>query len=400
MNFRTIEAFDITQKRVVIRVDLNVPIRDDVILNTARIKAIIQTIEYCLRQHAEVVLLSHLGRPKGTFDPKFTLQPVAKELERLLNFPVEFVEDWRTRLRQSSDSEYVCDSKVLLVENIRFEPGEENDSKVLGEELASLGDLYVMEAFGTLHRAHASTHKAIQTAPQVGIGFLLAQELHMLSTAMINPQRPLVVVIGGSKVSSKFKVVQQLLTQADTILVGGGMANTFLLAMKHTIGTSLVEVEFLEEVSELLNSGRIMVPHDVMVCTPSLDEHSNSTHRLLDEVKTDEMIVDIGPDTGRRYATIIKQAGTVIWNGPMGVFEYDQFGEGTRVVGEAIGESAAFTLAGGGETIAAIEHNDISQQLDYISTGGGAFLEFIQGEELPGITALRDHPCNNDRPRN
>ncbi len=397
MNFRTIEEFDIARKRVVIRVDLNVPIRDEVILNTARVKAIIPTIEYCLRQHAEVVLLSHLGRPKGTCDPKFTLQPVAQELERFLNHPVEFVEDWRTRLRRSADSEYVRDSKVLLVENIRFEPGEESNSNVLGEELASLGDLYVMEAFGTLHRAHASTYKAVQTARQVGIGFLLAQELRMLSLAMVSPERPLVVVIGGSKVSSKFKVVQHLLTQADAILIGGGMANTFLLAMKHTIGTSLVETEFLEEVSEMLSSGRITVPHDVMVCDGSLDEHGKSIHRLVNEVKAQEMIVDIGPDTARCYAKLIKQAGTVIWNGPMGMFEYDQFGEGTRVVGEAIGESSAFTLAGGGETIAAIDHNDLSQQLDYISTGGGAFLEFIQGATLPGISALSDHACNNER---
>ena len=397
MTFRTVEKFEIAHKRVVIRADLNVPMQNQIILNAERLHSILPTVEYCLRQNAEVVLVSHLGRPKGRRDPKFSLRPVAAALEQLLNHPVNFIRDWRRWSEQRVENHNTNPKPVNLLENVRFEPGEESNSATLGQEFATLGDLYVMEAFGTLHRAHASTAAAVTAAKQVGIGFLLDRELRMLSAAMEKPKRPFVVIIGGAKVSSKFAVMHELVSKANSILIGGGMANTFLYSQNFATGTSIIEREFCNQVKTIIDSRRVEIPHDVMVSESPLDNRSVATHRLVDEVRTTEMIADIGPDTARRYATRIKQAGTVVWNGPMGVFEYDQFGEGTRIVGEAIGDSTAFTLAGGGETIAAIARNNLVGKLDYISTGGGAFLEFIQGKPLPGIDALRNHPSQQAR---
>lgn len=373
---------ELHDKRVLIRADLNVPLDGTTITNDLRIRASLPSIEFALANGAGVLVVSHLGRPKiGSDNSHLSLRPVADRLSSLLNRPVELIQRWDHGFA-------VSPGEVKLLENIRFKSGETKNDQALARSLASLCDVYVNDAFGTAHRAHASTHGIAEYAPDACAGLLLASEIEALERALANPKRPLVAVLGGSKISGKLEVLHNLKNVADTLLVGGGMANTFLLASGQSIGQSLVERELIDDAQAIRRASDLPLPVDVMT-TEMIDASSHAFLRLIDAIPRRESIVDIGPETARRYANVIAEAGTVIWNGPMGIFEYPQFADGTRVVAEALAETNAFTLAGGGDTVAAIEQFDISERIDYISTGGGAFLEFIEGKRLPGIEALK-----------
>ena len=384
MPFLSIEQLELKGKTVFIRTDLNVPVQESRITNEARLVAALPTIQHCLRCHAQVIICSHFGRPEpGNLDPAFSLEPIAKRLSELLEATVP--------LAQSiEEANSVGEGKAALLENIRFEVGETDDSPTLAKRLAKNVDVYCLDAFATAHRAHASTHGMVQHVDEACAGLLLTKEIDSLSKTVSNPTKPLVAVIGGAKVSGKLEVLHNLAKLADTIIVGGGMANTFLLAAGYEIGNSLAEPDLVEEAKQLLDSAEIPLPVDVMV-TNQLDAKGESTLRLVDEIREDDIVADIGPETARRHASLIAGARTILWNGPMGVFEFTQFGEGTRVVGEAIAGSKGYSVAGGGDTVAAIEEYDLADQIDYISTGGGAFLEFMEGKRLPGIAALEDH---------
>ncbi|MCY4130472.1 MAG: phosphoglycerate kinase [Gammaproteobacteria bacterium] len=369
-------------KRVLIRADLNVPLDGTKITNDLRIRASLPTIEFALERGAGVFLVSHLGRPKlGSNNDHLSLEPVAERLRTLLNRPVELIRDWQSGLDIDA-------GEIKLLENIRFHSGETENDRDLSRSLASLCDIYVNDAFGTAHRAHASTHGVANYVTDACAGLLLESEIDALERALANPKRPLVAVLGGSKISGKLEVLHNLKRVADTLLVGGGMANTFLLAAGKNVGKSLVESELIDDAKVIRRSAQLPLPVDVMT-SETIDLRSHAFLRLADEIPSHEAIVDIGPETARRYAKTIADAGTVIWNGPMGIFEYPQFAEGTRAVADAIANTVAFTLAGGGDTVAAIEQFDISERIDYISTGGGAFLEFIEGKPLPGVEALK-----------
>ena len=387
MNYCALEHVDIEGKRVAIRVDLNVPVENETITNDERIRAILPTLHYCLNRNTEVILLSHFGRPKGVVDPKFSLRPVAKRLAELLQRPVPLVNQWRENFLSGQAEKKPKIGSVSLFENLRFEDGEEENDPTLAEELASIGDIYVMDAFGTAHRAHASTYGAIERATIACAGPLLSQEIDTLQKVLVSPARPLVAVIGGAKVSGKLEVLKNLSRIADAILVGGGMANTFLLAHGYPTGNSLVESDLTDLARSISRATNVPLPSDVMT-SRSIEPSSKATLRLVDDVRDDDLIVDIGPITARQFASHLRQAGTILWNGPMGVFEFDQFGEGTRIVAEAVASSDGFTLGGGGDTIAALEHNGLRDHLNYVSTGGGAFLEFVEGRKLPSIAAL------------
>ncbi|MXW53828.1 MAG: phosphoglycerate kinase [Gammaproteobacteria bacterium] len=390
MNVHTLDGIDIAGKRVAIRVDLNVPLNGNEVANDERIRAILPTLTLCRKRGAEVVLLSHLGRPKGRPDARYSLQPVADYLAQLLNRPVAFVSNWRSTFLNTKPYDGVRPGSVAMLENVRFEKGEELNDPNLGGEFASIGEVYVMDAFGTAHRAHASTCAAIDFAKTACAGPLLLNEIDSIERAVSNPKRPLVAVIGGSKVSGKLQVLHRLADIADTILVGGGMANTFLLAHDLHVGNSLVEPDLVGEARSISSATNVPLPTDVMACK-ELASSSIATLRRIKEVQNDDIIADIGPITARKFASLIRDAGTVLWNGPMGVFEFDQFGEGTRVVSEAIADTRAETVAGGGDTIAAIDRNGLRGEIDYVSTGGGAFLHLIEGKELPALGALKNH---------
>ena len=382
MGVKKLADTQLRYKRVLIRADLNVPLDGTTITNDLRIRASLPTIEFALKNGAGVLLVSHLGRPKtGSDNAHLSLQPVADRLGSLLNRPVDLVQDWDRGL-------IVDPGEIKLLENIRFESGETTNDSDLARSLASLCDVYVNDAFGTAHRAHASTHGIAKYATDSCAGLLLASEIEALERALANPKRPLVAVLGGSKISGKLEVLHNLKNVADTLLVGGGMANTFLLASGQSVGKSLVESNLIDEAQAIHQASDLPLPIDVMT-TDTIDRESHAFLRLIDAIPSQESIVDIGPESARRYAEVIADARTVIWNGPMGIFEYPQYAEGTRVVAEALAETNAFTLAGGGDTVAAIEQFDISERIDYISTGGGAFLEFIEGKSLPGIEALK-----------
>ena len=369
-------------KRVLIRADLNVPLDGTTITNDRRIRATLPTIELALDRGAGVLVVSHLGRPNaGVNNAHLSLQPVADCLRVLLKRPVELIKEWHSGLDVNA-------GEVKLLENIRFQSGETKNDPELARSLASLCDVYVNDAFGTAHRAHASTHGIVKYATESCAGMLLAAEIEALEQALANPKRPLVAVLGGSKISGKLEVLHNLKSLADTLLVGGGMANTLLLATGVNVGNSLVEKELINDAKAILEAAEIPLPVDVMT-SESIDAESHAFLRLTDGIPSHEAIVDVGPETARQYAKTIAEAGTVIWNGPMGIFEIQQFAEGTRQVANAIANTNAYTLAGGGDTIAAIEQFDISHRLDYISTGGGAFLEFIEGKQLPGIEVLQ-----------
>lgn len=381
----TLADVDLAGKRVLVREDLNVPIAGGEVTASARIDAALPTIKRCRDAGATVLLVSHLGRPKsGERDAELSLAPVAAALSRKLGDDVRLVEHWRGGVRLGAGD-------VGLLENIRFEAGELANDETLGRALAALCDVFVMDAFGTAHRAHASTSAVARFSPASCAGPLLVRELQALGKALANPARPLVAIIGGWKVSTKLGVLESLAATADHLLIGGGMVNTFLAAQGVNVGASAVEGA-LEEVRRIMAATDVPLPVDVMTA-PAIDAAAPARLRPLGEVAADELVLDIGPETARRFASVVREAGTVLWNGPLGVFECDQFGEGTRVVAEAVAASSAFSVAGGGDTLAAIEKYGVGDGVSYLSTGGGAFLEFVEGRKLPGVEALRRKPA-------
>ena len=377
----TLAEMDLAGKRVLVREDFNVPIAGGEVVGSARIDAALPTIEHCRAAGAAVLLVSHLGRPTpGEHDPALSLAPVAEALARKLDTRVRLVTDWRGGVRLGA-------GEVALLENIRFEAGELMDDETLGRALAALCDVFAMDAFGTAHRAHASTCAVARFAPSACAGPLLARELEALGRALAAPARPLVAIIGGSKVSTKLGVLESLAGIADHLLIGGGMVNTFLAAQGVDVGASAVE-NAGDEARRIMAATEVPMPVDVMTA-PAIDPSSPARLRPLGEIGRNELVLDIGPETARRFASVVRSAGTVLWNGPLGVFEIDQFGEGTRVVAEAVAASSAFSVAGGGDTLAAIDKYGVRAGVSYLSTGGGAFLEFVEGRTLPGVEALR-----------
>jgi len=372
---------DLKGKRVLIREDLNVPVKNGKVTSDARIRASLPTIEYAVKCGAKVMLMSHLGRPtEGSFDENLSLTPVAAHLSTLLNQSVSILKDWR-------NCPELTEGEVVLFENVRFNEGEKKDSEVLSKDYASLCDIYVMDAFGTAHRAQASTHGVGKFAPISCAGPLLVAELEALANALENPKRPLVAIVGGSKVSTKLTVLKSLSNIADKIIVGGGIANTFLAAEGKPVGKSLCETDLIDVAKELLESTNIPLPVDVVV-GKEFSETAVATIKCVDEVEQDDMIFDVGPKTTEILSEILKTAGTIIWNGPIGVFEFDQFGEGTKALSLAIADSKAFSIAGGGDTLAAVDKYQVADKISYISTGGGAFLEFVEGKTLPAVAML------------
>lgn len=381
MKFKRLADIGVEGKRVLIREDLNVPIADGEITSDARIRAALPTIEQCVAQGAAVIVMSHLGRPEeGVYDDALSLAPIGAYLSEALGQQVDVVRNWRDGLA-------VDPGRVVLMDNVRFEVGEKANSDDLAREYAALCDVFVMDAFATAHRAQASTHGVAKYAETACAGPLLAAELDALARALEQPARPVVAIVGGSKVSTKLAVLGQLAEMADHIVVGGGIANTFLLAAGKAVGASLCEPDLEETARDIADKVNIPLPVDVMV-TDSLNADAVATLRPVDEVNDAELIADIGPRSARQLADVLTGAGTIIWNGPLGVFEIDQFGEGTRVVAEAIAESPAFSIAGGGDTLAAIDKYGVRDGISYISTGGGAFLEFVEGKVLPAAEIL------------
>jgi phosphoglycerate kinase len=374
-------------KRLLIREDLNVPIKDGVISSDARIRAALPTIRLALEQGARVIILSHLGRPKeGGFEPEFSLAPVAVRLSELLGAPVPLIRNWL-------DGVDCAPGSAVLCENVRYNKGEKSDDEALARRMAALCDIYVMDAFGTAHRAECSTHGIGRYAPLACAGPLLVAELEALERALKKPARPLLAIVAGSKVSTKLTVLEALLEKVDLLIVGGGIANTFLAASGVSVGKSLCETEMLDMARRLLaraheRGAEIPLPTDVVVAREFAATAHADVH-AVGAVTAEEMILDIGPDTAERFCALIKSAGTVLWNGPVGVFEFDQFGEGTRAIANAIASSAAYSLAGGGDTLAAIEKYGVEDGISYISTGGGAFLEFVEGKTLPAVAMLQ-----------
>jgi len=376
---------DLAGKRVLIREDLNVPLIDGVISSDARIRAALPTIKAALAANAAVMIMSHLGRPvEGQADDKFSLQPVADHLSDLLELEVPLISNW-------IDGVDVDSGRVVLLENVRFLDGEKACDESLARKMAALCDIYVMDAFGTAHRAQASTYGVAEFAPIACAGPLLAAELEALGKAMSDPARPFVAIVGGSKVSTKLTVLDALAGMVDTLIVGGGIANTFIAAEGHNVGESLHEPDMLDTARELAAAGEgraaIPLPTDVVVAT-EFSADALAVSKAVDTVADGELILDIGPETATHFAEILAAAGTIIWNGPVGVFEFDAFGEGTRILAEAIASSDAFSVAGGGDTLAAIDKYGVADRISYISTGGGAFLEFVEGKTLPAVAML------------
>ena len=379
---KEMSALDLAGKRVLIREDLNVPLKHGKVTSDARIEAALPTLRAALDAGAAVIVMSHLGRPEeGQFDPAYSLAPVAARLAELLGRPVPLVGDWQQRGIDVKPGE------LVLLENVRFLAGEAEDAEPLARALAGLCDIFVMDAFATAHRAQASTHGVMRFAPVACAGPLLAAELQALEQALAAPRRPLVAIVGGSKVSTKLEVLGALADLADEIIVGGGIANTFIAAAGYPVGLSLHEPDLLEAARRIAARVRVPLPVDVMV-GKRFDQAEPAVVKALADVADDDMIMDIGPETARQWGVGLREAGTILWNGPVGVFEFDQFGEGTRVLAEAIATSSAFSIAGGGDTLAAIDKYGVRAGLSYISTGGGAFLEFVEGKSLPAVTAL------------
>jgi phosphoglycerate kinase len=377
---------DLKGKRVLIREDLNVPVKNGVVTSDARIRASLPTIQAARAAGARVMLMSHLGRPEeGVYNEEHSLAPVASRLSELLGSKVRFERDWLGGV--------ACEpGEVVLLENVRFNKGEKKNKDELAQQMAALCDVYVMDAFATAHRAEASTHGVGRFAPVACAGILLVNELEALEQALLNPKRPLIAIVGGSKVSTKLTVLENLLGKVDKLIVGGGIANTFLAAAGHPIGKSLHEAEMIDIAKGLLERSRaggaeIPLPTDVVVAKEFSDK-AEADVKPVAEVAPDEMILDIGPDSAERFAAALKGAGSIVWNGPVGVFEFDQFGEGTRTIAQAVAHSPAFSMAGGGDTIAAIEKYGVGEDISYISTAGGAFLEFLEGKKLPAVEML------------
>jgi phosphoglycerate kinase len=380
MKFRRMSDVDLRGKRVFIRADLNVPIEDGRITDDTRIRASVPAIEEALKQGAAVMVTSHLGRPKeGELKPEDSLAPVAKRLSELLKRPLPVVKDW-------VDGVDVKPGEVVVLENARSNKGEKKDDQALARKIASLADVYVNDAFGTAHRAEATTHGAARFAKVAVAGPLMAAELDALGKALANPKRPLVSIVGGSKVSTKLSVLEELAKKVDRLIVGGGIANTFLLAAGKPIGKSLAEPDLKDAAKRILATGKVPLPIDVVV-GKSLED-TNPKTKPVDAVAADEMILDIGPKTAQAYAEELAKAGTIVWNGPVGVFENDAFAKGTETIARAVARSKAFSIAGGGDTVAAIHKFGLDRDIDYISTAGGAFLEFLEGKKLPAVAAL------------
>lgn len=374
---------DLKGKRVLIREDLNVPVKNGKVTSDVRIRASLPTIQHARNAGAKVILMSHLGRPEeGVYDEESSIKPVAEHLAGLLGCGVKVISDFRAGFD-------VAEGEVVLLENVRFNKGEKKDTDELAQAYAALCDVFVMDAFGTAHRAQASTHGVAKFAPVACAGPLLAAELEALGKALDNPARPLVAIVGGSKVSTKLEVLESLSDICDQIIVGGGIANTFLAAAGKPVGKSLCENDLIPAAKKLMEKVSIPLPTDV-VCGKEFSESATATLKSADAVDADDMIFDIGPDSAKALAEQLKSAKTIIWNGPVGVFEFDQFGEGTKALSLAIAASDAFSIAGGGDTLAAVDKYGIAEQVSYISTGGGAFLEFVEGKVLPAVAVLEE----------
>ena len=384
---KTMRELELKDKRILIREDLNVPLDNNgKITSDLRIKAILPTIEQALDKGASVILMSHLGRPEeGNFDPKFSLAPVAEYLSTVLKQNVPLIQNWQQGLE-------IKPGQVALLENVRFNIGEKKDDDTLAQQYASLCDVFVMDAFATAHRAQASTHGVAKFAPVACAGPLLTQELSALDKALANPESPFVAVVGGSKVSTKLKVLESLIDTVDQLIVGGGIANTFIAAAGYEVGKSLYEPDLINDAAALMKKAKahgsaIPIPMDVVVAK-TFSADAEAKIKSLDSIEPDDLILDIGPETAAAYASILKKAKTIVWNGPVGVFELAPFSEGTKALAMAIAKSPAFTVAGGGDTLAAIDQYQVADKVSYISTGGGAFLELLEGKALPGVAVL------------
>ncbi|MFD2111450.1 phosphoglycerate kinase [Thiorhodococcus fuscus] len=387
MSFIKLTDLDLAGKRVLIRSDLNVPVKNGKVTSDARISASMPTFERCIKAGAKVMVMSHLGRPEeGVYSEENSLKPVAEDLSAKMGREVRLIADY---LDQAPE---VADGELVLLENVRFNKGEKKDAEDLAKQYAALCDVFVMDAFGTAHRAQASTHGVGKFAPAACAGLLLAEELDALRKALANPARPMVAIVGGSKVSTKLTVLEALSEKVDQLVVGGGIANTFLAAAGHNVGKSLCEHDLIPTAQALMEKmtargATIPIATDV-VCGKQFDENEPAVAKSASEVADDDMIFDIGPDSAQALADIIAKAGTIVWNGPVGVFEFDQFGAGTKTVSLAIANADGFSLAGGGDTIAAIQKYDIYDKVSYISTAGGAFLEYLEGKTLPAVAML------------
>ena len=387
MSIPRMTDLDLSGKRVLIRQDLNVPVADGKVTSDQRITASIPTLKAALDAGAAVMVMSHLGRPTdGEWSEANSLAPVAARLSELLGRDVPLIKDYLGGVD-------VAPGQIVLLENVRMNIGEGKDSEALSKQYADLADIFVMDAFGTAHRAQASTHGVIQFAKQAAGGPLLMAELDALAKALDNPARPLLAIVAGSKVSTKLELLSSLVSKVDQLIVGGGIANTFIAAMGYGVGKSLVEMDLLDTAKKIMADAKargadIPLPVDVVVA-PAFAADAPATVKAVDAVGVDDMILDIGPETAKRYAALIQKAGTVVWNGPVGVFEFDAFGGGTEAMARAIAASPAFSIAGGGDTLAAVDKYGIEDDVSYISTGGGAFLEFLEGKELPAVAALK-----------
>ncbi|MCY7296101.1 phosphoglycerate kinase [Alteromonas sp. a30] len=386
MSIINMSDLELAGKRVLIREDLNVPVKDGKVTSDARIKASLPTMIKALEAGAKVMVMSHLGRPtEGEYDVAFSMQPVVEHLSSLLDFPVRLVKDYLDGVELEA-------GELVVLENVRFNQGEKKNDEALSKQYAALCDVYVMDAFGTAHRAQASTHGVGQFAPVACAGPLLQAELEALGKALKEPARPLLAIVGGSKVSTKLTVLESLSTKVNQLIVGGGIANTFIAAQGHNVGKSLYEADLIPEANRLMvaakeNGAEIPVPVDV-VTGKAFSETTPAELKSVANIADDDMIFDVGPNTSEQLAAMIKSAGTIVWNGPVGVFEFDQFAEGTQSLAQAIADSEAFSIAGGGDTLAAVDKYNIADKISYISTGGGAFLEFLEGKELPAVAML------------
>ncbi|PAU77839.1 phosphoglycerate kinase [Halovibrio salipaludis] len=383
MSIKRMTDMDLKGKRVLIREDLNVPIKEGEVTGDARLRASLETIRAARDAGGRVMLMSHLGRPEeGVYSEEDSLKPVAKRLGELLGQQVRVLDDYL-------DGVEVAEGEVVLCENVRFNKGEKKDDEALAKKYAALCDVFVMDAFGTAHRAQASTHGVAKFAPEACAGPLLAGELDALTKALEHPQKPVVAIVGGSKVSTKLTVLEQLSKVVDKLIVGGGITNTFLAASGKPVGKSLCEHDMLDEARALMEKVEIAQPTDVVVAS-EVSESAQATTKKVEDVSGDDMILDIGPETSAALAEELKGAKTIIWNGPVGVFEIEAFSHGTRKLGDAIASSDAFSLAGGGDTVSAIDEFGLSDRISYISTGGGAFLEFVEGKTLPAVAVLEE----------
>lgn len=388
MSFLTIKDVDLKNKKVVVRVDFNVPIKNGKVTSKVRIEAAIPTISYILEQGGAVILLSHLGRPtEGEYDPQFSLEPVAKALAEIIDKPVKFEKNWLEGVDAKAGEIVMCD-------NVRFNVGEKKSNENLSKKIAAIGDVFVMDAFATAHRAQASTYGVAKYINVACAGLLLSKEIQALEKALKEPKKPMAAIVGGSKVSTKLSVLHNLLDKVEILVVGGGIANTFIKAKGYNVGISLYEQDLVAEAQEIMAEAQkkgvqIPTPVDVRVAK-EFSEDAEAVIKDVDNVADDEMIMDIGPRSEENLTKLLKSSNTILWNGPLGVFEFDNFGEGTKALSLAIAESDGFSVAGGGDTIAAIEKYNIQDKVSYISTAGGAFLEFLEGKKLPAVEILRE----------